>query len=67
VRSGTSQPTGASRSAGVTGAARLSHASCIAGVRGSMSVRTTASSSVSSTPALAAARRSIPVTFLRIR
>jgi hypothetical protein len=67
VRSGTSQPTGASRSAGVTGAARLSHASCIAGVRGSMSVRTTASSSASSTSALAAARRSIPVTFLRIR
>jgi hypothetical protein len=43
------------------------HASCIDGVRGSMSVRTTASScSASSTPAVAAARRSIPVGLTRL-
>jgi hypothetical protein len=67
VRSGMSQPAGASRSAGVPGAARLSHASCIDGARGSMSVRTTASScSASSTPAVAAARRSIPVGLTRL-
>lgn len=53
--SGTSQPIGASRSAGVTGVARSSHASCTAGVRGFMSVRTTRANS---TPVVAAARRS---------
>jgi len=54
VRSGTSRPTGASRSAGVTGAARWSRASCMAGVRGSMVWTTTSSS----TSAVAAVRRS---------
>jgi hypothetical protein len=60
VRSSTSQPAGASRSAGVTGAARLSHASRIDGVRGAIPVKTPSTRYASSPPAVAAARRSTP-------
>ena len=60
-RSSTSQTSGASRSADVTGAVRLSHASCMNGVRGSMSVRS--NTSASATPAIAVARRNTPATY----
>jgi hypothetical protein len=48
------------RSAGVTGAVRLSHASCMNGVRGAMSVRS--NTSARATPAVAVARRNTPAT-----
>ncbi len=60
LRSSMSQTSGASRSADVTGAVRLGHASCMNGVRGSMSVRS--NTSASATPAVAVARRNTPAT-----
>jgi len=48
------------RSAGVTGAARSSHASGMIGVRGAMPVRTPYMQYARSPPAVAAARRSTP-------